>query len=196
MSIDASHSGEGGQIFLRKPLYLKLEEKMKSKKLVMFLAVALLTLTAVSALAQEKATPEEVYAKVREAAAYLAEKGDAALDEFNNPEGAWVWKDTYIFVYDCDEGICVANPNNRSLPGTKIEDIVDINGKPVGINLCEASKKPNGWWIDYMWKVVGSDDQKMKISYIYKAAGAKYTVGAGIYGPEGITVDDLNKELK
>lgn len=169
---------------------------MKRGKILTALILAFTLLFAISAAAQEKATPEEVFAKVKEAATYLAEKGDAALAEFNDPKGPWVWKDTYIFVYDCDKGICVANPNNTNIVGKKIEEIVDINGNPVGIPLCELSTKPNGGWMEYLWKAIGSDEQKTKISFIYKAPGAKYTVGAGIYGPEGVSVDELNKGLE
>jgi signal transduction histidine kinase len=80
--------------------------------------------------------------------------------------------------------------------GTKIEDIKDIEDYPVGNVLCETSKKPNGVWMEYMWKVIGTDEIKKKISYIYRAPGSAYTVGAGIYGPEGVTVEELNKKLE
>ena len=39
-------------------------------------------------------------------------------------------------------------------------------------------------------------ETKPKLTYIYRAPGAKYTVGAGIYSPEGVTADGLNAKLK
>ena len=169
---------------------------MKNKKALAILILISVSLIALPLFAQEKATPEDVFEKVMEAAAYLSEKGDAALSEFNDPDGPWVFKGTYIFVYDCTKGTCVANPNNKDIVGKKIEDIKDINNLPVGNILCETSEKPNGGWIEYMWKVIGTDDIKKKISFIYKAPGATYTVGAGIYAPEGITAEELNKKLE
>ena len=169
---------------------------MKNKKALAILILISVSLIALPLFAQEKATPEDVYEKVMEAAAYLSEKGDAALSEFNATDGQWVFKDTYIFVYDCDKGICAAIPSTINIVGKKIEDIKDINGLPVGNILCETSKKPNGGWMEYMWPVLGTDEIKKKISFIYRAPGATYTVGAGIYAPEGITVEELNKKLE
>ncbi len=162
---------------------------------VVIFAFLLITAAALPALAEEHATPDEVVAKVKEASDFLIKAGDAGLAEFCDPNGRWVFKDTYVFVYDCDKGECVGNIT-PGLVGKKIEDVIDVNGKPVGLELCEASKKPNGWWIEYIWPVKGTGALATKISYIYKAPGAKYTVCAGIYSPEGVTADQLNEKLK
>jgi cytochrome c len=162
---------------------------------IVIFAFLLITAAALPALSEEHATPDEVVAKVKEASAFLIEAGDAGLAEFCDPNGRWVFKDTYVFVYDCDKGECVGNIT-PGLVGKKIEDVIDVNGKPVGLELCEASKKPNGWWIEYIWPVKGTGALATKISYIYKAPGSKYTVCAGIYSPEGVTADQLNEKLK
>ena len=52
---------------------------------------------------QDHATPEEVVAKVREAARYLAETGEKGLARFKGKGSEYVWKDTYVFVSDCDK---------------------------------------------------------------------------------------------
>ena len=57
---------------------------------------------------QDHATPQEVVAKVREAANTLSKTRDLA--QFNQKEGPWVWKDTYIFVNDCHKKVVVAHP--------------------------------------------------------------------------------------
>ena len=71
------------------------------------LTVVLVTLVALGAssiaFAQDKATPEEVIAKVRQAAAALSKSGD--LEQFKQQQGPWVWKDTYVFVLDCDKKV-------------------------------------------------------------------------------------------
>jgi cytochrome c len=172
---------------------------MKKASLFVLLSVlaSLVALSAIPAIAQENVTPDEIVAKCKEAAAYLAEKGDAALPEFSDPNGHWAWKDTYVFVYDCATGVCVGNIT-PGVVGKKIEDITDANGKPVGVELCGIANdpaKPNGWWIEFVWRNNKTGEMKPKLSYIYRAPGAKYTVGAGIYSPEGITAADLNKKL-
>ncbi|MFA9387678.1 MAG: hypothetical protein ACERIE_06380, partial [Methyloceanibacter sp.] len=57
-------------------------------------------------------------AKVREAADYLAKKGRGGLEIFNKADSPFVWKDTYVFVFDCAAGITdlahpVASTRNR-----------------------------------------------------------------------------------
>src|SRR5690349_21016570 len=78
---------------------------MKTK----FLALAILTfLFSCCALAQEHATAQEVVEKVRAAADTLARSATSDLAQFNQKQGPWVWKDTYIFVFD--------SPRAPSLP--------------------------------------------------------------------------------
>jgi cytochrome c len=176
---------------------------MKKVSLFALLSVlaALASLMALPAFAEETVTPDEIVAKCKEASAYLLEKGDAAVSEFSDPNNTrWVWKDTYVFVYDCAVGECVGNIT-PGMVGKKIGDIatIDTEGKPVGLHLCEIAadaSKPNGWWIQFDWRNPKTGETKPKLSYIYRAPGAKYTVGAGIYSPAGITADDLNKKLK
>ena len=72
--------------------------------MIRYLTIAL-TLTAVlawlapQAAAGEAATPQDVIAKVKEAAAYLAKTGKSGLKTFDSTESPYVWKDTYVFVY-------------------------------------------------------------------------------------------------
>src|SRR6266852_6458810 len=81
--------------------------RMQNSKILVLLAVALLIVALSSvAVGQDKATAQEVVAKVREAASTLSKTGDVA--PFNQKQGPWVWKDTYIFVEDCDKKVLVA----------------------------------------------------------------------------------------
>ena len=62
------------------------------------------------ALAQEAASPAEVVAKVREAAALLGLQGAAGLATLQNRDGPFVFKDSYVFASDCGSGILLAHP--------------------------------------------------------------------------------------
>ena len=91
---------------------------MKNSKILVLLAVPLLIVALSSvAVGQDKATAQEVLAKVREAASTLSKTGDLA--QFNQKQGPWVWKDTYIFVVDCDKKLEVAHPIKPELVGTE-----------------------------------------------------------------------------
>jgi cytochrome c len=80
---------------------------MKSSKIIAGVALAFLNVAlSTVAVGQDHATAQEVIAKVREAASALSKTGDLA--QFNQKQGPWVWKDTYIFVQDCDKKIMAA----------------------------------------------------------------------------------------
>jgi cytochrome c len=75
---------------------------MNNSKILVVLAAAFLVVALSSvAVGQYKATAQEVVAKVREAASTLSKTNDVA--PFNQKQGPWVWKDTYIFVVDCNK---------------------------------------------------------------------------------------------
>ena len=52
--------------------------------------------------------------KVRDAASYLAEAGEAGLASFRGKGSAYVWKGSCVFVSDCDKGILLAHRPGRS----------------------------------------------------------------------------------
>jgi len=161
------------------------------------LAVGLAT-TAVAA-ADDGVTPEEVIAKVREAAAYLAKEGAAGLPAFEAEGSPFVWKDTYVFVYDCARDVIVAHPVPASR-GLSVTGLEGADGKPYGAALCAAAEKPGGSWGEYVWPkpVVGADgtlsytdDAFRKVAYMLAVEGQPYEVGAGIYN-DPMTLGELD----
>jgi cytochrome c len=76
---------------------------------------------------QDHATPEEVVAKVREAASTLSKTGD--LTPFTQKNGPWVWKDTYVFVNDCDKKVVAANIVRPDQVGQDFGTIKDTRGR-------------------------------------------------------------------
>ncbi len=81
--------------------------------------------------------------------------------------------------------------------GVKISGIMDKKDGtyPVGVNLCEVVKNPNGGWVEYFWNKLGSDVPVRKISYMLNVPGQPYEVGAGIYNSDK-TLDELNALTK
>ena len=59
---------------------------------------------------QEKAAAQEVVEKVQKAAKSLSQSGEAGLAQFDKKESPGVWKDTYVFVFDCAKGTIAAHP--------------------------------------------------------------------------------------
>src|ERR1035441_11037519 len=92
--------------------------------------VALLNLALCTvAVGQDKATTQEVETKVREAASTLSKTGEVA--QFNQKQSPWVWKDTYIFVEDCDKKVMAAHPMRPELVG---KDLTSIDRKSTRLN--------------------------------------------------------------
>jgi len=154
---------------------------MKNSKIVVVLGAAFLMGVLPSlAVSQDKATAQEVFAKVKEAANALSKTGDLA--QFNQKQSPWVWKDTYIFVEDCDKNVMAAHPLKPELVGQDSLSIKDTRGKSVlPQGWCDAAKKPSGVWIEYWWAKPGEKEGSRKLTYLLNAKGTPYVIAAGIY---------------
>ena len=160
-----------------------------------------LALVAPAALADDAATTQEVIAKVKEAAAYLAKEGKAGLATFDSADSPFVWKDAYVFVWDCVSDTVVAHPVTASR-GLTISELKDQTGKALGAPMCAAADRPGGGWVEYMWPKPaaqkGSDglaytgDPARKVTYMLDVTGQPYQVGAGIYD-DRLTIDELDR---
>ena len=166
------------------------------KKILAGVAVALASaaLCAV-AVGQDHATPQEVIAKVREAASTLSKGGDLA--QFNQKQGPWVWKDTYIFIQDCKKKIMAAHPIKAEMIGQDISSVKDAKtGKsiyPDSVAYCKmVQDSPSGTWGEYWWPKPGEKEPSRKITYHLSAKGTPYIVNAGVYDDKA-TVKELSK---
>ena len=159
------------------------------------IAVFTLTLIAVLAVhsqAQEKSTPAEVVKMTHNAVTFLTESGDAGLEEFDNKDGRWVWKDTYTFVMNCESGDMIAHPVSPHLKKKKLFGLSDVKGNLIFVELCEAAKNPKGSWAEYWWNQPGEKKPSRKITFIQQVPGTPYQVGTGIYD-ETASAEELKK---
>ena len=173
------------------------ENLPRARKKIIAVAVSALALVNVTlstvAVGQDNATPQEVVAKVREAASTLSKTGDLA--QFNQKQDPWVWKDTYIFVYDCNKMVEAAHPIKPELIGKDLGSVKGSNGKqlyPDPKRFCHAARTPSGAWAEYWWPKPGEKEGSRKISYGLSAKGTPYVVGAGIYDDKA-TIAELSK---
>lgn len=172
-----------------------LEKTVQANTITVAAAVLLLTTTPVAASDAERAGADEVVAKVRQAAALIEKEGDAAFITLKDPTSDYVWKDTYVFVVNCDADRVMANPAFPERVGGDIKQHADYSGKPYGLELCRTAAKAGGGWIEYFWLVPGGDTPKRKVSFVMSVPGAPYQVGAGIYDAT-VSVADLNRKLR
>lgn len=138
------------------------------------------------------ATAEEVVQKVNEAAQYLSQAGEAGLEKFRSRDSEYMWKDTYVFVINCEADEILANPAFPERQGEQIKAHTDAQGKPYGRELCEKAEQPRGGWVEYVWPKPGEQEPSRKVSYVRTVEGTPYQVGAGIYDGEA-TVEELER---
>jgi cytochrome c len=167
---------------------------MKSARVVVVHLLAALFVAALPAVAlgQDKATAQDVVAKVKQAAAALSKSGD--VTQFNKRPSPWIWADTYIFVLDCDKKTTAAHPMRPDLIGSPLASAKDVKGKnlyPNPASFCDDAKKPSGVWIEYSWMKPGDTTPSRKINYNLGAVGTPYVVVAGIFDDTAIA--DLSK---
>jgi cytochrome c len=169
---------------------------MQSSRIFALVVVALFSIAlSTVAVGQDHATAQEVIAKVREAASTLSKTGNVA--QFNEKQGPWVWKDTYIFIQDCDKKVMAAHPIKPEMIGQDITSVKDAKtGKsiyPDSTAYCKmVQDSPSGVWGDYWWPKPGATEPSRKITYHLSAKGTSYIVNAGIYS-DTATVKELSK---
>ena len=165
---------------------------MKKQRNLAVLAVALLIVALPSvAVGQNKATAQEVVAKVREAASTLSKTGDAA--QFQQKQGPWVWGDTYIFIQNCDKKVIAAQPISPERVGQDFMSMKDSKGKELfQKDFCDAARKPSGVWSEYWWPKPGQQEGSRKLTYSLGATGTPYVVSAGVYDDKA-TIAELSK---
>ena len=120
--------------------------------MTIILAVALSLCLAATAFA-DKATKGEIIAKVKEAATMITNKGqDAAFKEINNQKGKFVWKDTYVFVFDI-EGTLVARAFRQQGIGKNLTNWQDKSNPPKQPikEMVDLAKEKGEGWVDYMY---------------------------------------------
>jgi signal transduction histidine kinase len=171
---------------------------MRYEKILVGLGVALFVLGISSTAAgEEKATAQEIVSKVQQAANILAKSatapaGEASLTQFNQKDSPWVWKDTYIFVLDCSKNTIAAHPIKADLIGKDTTQMTDTKGNRFFGQLCAATQKPSGVWVEYWWPKPGEKEGSRKISYARQAGNTPFVVGAGIYDDKA-TIAELEK---
>ena len=153
------------------------------KKIYMIPVLAVLLCLPVSfASADESATKEECVVKCREAAAMINSKGvEKAAEIIGDPDGRFVWKDSYVFLMDLN-GKMIAHPFKPEL--TKKEHsllITDPTGKALFVHFVNLARSNEEGWVEYMWPKPLKNTPRKKQTYIYRVPDHDLFVGAGVY---------------
>lgn len=172
------------------------------------LAYALAFLAGIGGLASEQGKDKlsryfyedtkRLVAFVEDAADLVAQKGEAAFEQFGVPNSKWLKGQRYLFVYDAN-GKCVFHPIEPRLVGQDLIELKDLDGRPMVAMITEVAKRPEpdaSGWVFYLWEESWkSRVPEWKSSYIRKAVapgGGVYLVGSGSYNmkPEKIFLEE------
>ena len=134
-----------------------------------------------SGFAEEKATKGECVARCKIASQLIQKIGlEAALEKINDPKGPFIWKDTYVLVFE-DENCRILAHKRPRIIGFEAKDLKDVNGKLYFHEFLQVANTKGEGWVSYMYPKSRGATPEPKISYILKVPGEKVIVGAGIW---------------
>jgi len=139
---------------------------------------ALIGSSAAETRTQEHGTAEEARAMVAAAVALYDEIGrEAAFAAFEDPDGEFVNRDLYVFVFGPAREI-VAHGGNPELVGTPAASLVDLDGVRFGERFMDEATE-EGVWIDYHWLDPITGEDLDKSSWVVRHDG--HVFGVGVY---------------
>lgn len=139
------------------------------------LATLMLGLTG-TAFAQASGTADEAKALLEKAVAAIKVDEKKAIEEFNDPKGAFRDRDLYVF--------CAAAPTYNftahakpELRGTPLAALVDKTGKKLGEAIITTAAEGKIGEVDYMFPRPGGTEPVQKVTFVTKTGGEICGVG-------------------
>jgi cytochrome c len=158
--------------------FRKVIMRIVRRVVVLAACLAVVSLTSVSAK-PERVAPERAMALVSRAVTYLKDHGKSeAARAFNDPKGAFVEGELYIFVLDAN-GRYVAYGADPMLVGADVHDLVDAEGTPIVQQMIERTKGKPDAMIEYVWLNRPENKVEHKRSYVIREDD--WIIGAGYY---------------
>ncbi|MET3131596.1 cytochrome c [Oxalobacteraceae bacterium GrIS 1.11] len=133
------------------------------------------------ALAENRGNADEAVALVKKAVAFVKSNGkDKAFAEFSNPQGQFVDRNLYIFVYDLKgTSLAIGNGSSAKMVGKNLLDMRDADGNYLIKGLLAVANTKGSGWFDYKWPNPVTKTVELKSSYVEKLDDIM--IGCGIY---------------
>jgi cytochrome c len=147
-------------------------------KRVAVLLSSLLAFSSLSFAAGERGTPDEAKALVKKAISHFKANGkDKTMAALNDPKGAFIDRDLYVFVHD-DKGIYYAIAPKPAFIGKDMTSVRDANGKFIVQEQLDVLKKQDSMWQEYDWQNPTNGKIEHKKTYCEKTGGFHFCSGA------------------
>lgn len=128
--------------------------------------------------AGERGTPDEAKALVKKAIAHFKTSGqDKTMAALNDPKGAFIDRDLYVFVHD-DEGVYYAIAPKPAFIGKNMSEVKDANGKYIVKEQMEKLKTADSMWQEYDWQNPVTGKIEHKKTYCEKSGKLQFCAGA------------------
>jgi len=114
------------------------------------------------------------------ASAQIKSQGMArALASFNDPRGAFVRDDLYVFAVNLKSGKFEAHGMNPKWTGTDAHDLRDVEGHALIKEMLELARTKGEGTVDYVWRNPVTNAVEKKRTFIRRENGS--LIGVGFY---------------
>ena len=128
--------------------------------------------------AGERGAPEEAKSLVKKAIVHFKAQGqEKSMAALNDPKGAFIDRDLYVFVHD-EEGIYYAIAPKPAFIGKNMSEVKDANGKYIVKEQIEKLKTADSMWQEYDWQNPVSGKIEHKKTYCEKVGKMQFCSGA------------------
>jgi len=153
-------------------------KKLILKLLPSFIAASL----SFPCFSEEQATQKEAVALVKKGIEFYKKYGkEKALAAYSDPNGEFVKRELYFFVYSINsDGIVLAHGQNQKMIGMHLLDMRDAKGKFMIREMNKIANTPEGkGWSSYYWPNSVTKKVEAKTSYVERVGDI--WIGCGIY---------------
>lgn len=124
------------------------------------------------------ATAADAQKLLGEAATLASQKGMAgAAAAFNDPKGAFVHDDLYVFAVNLDSGKFEAHGVNPAWTGTDARELRDVEGHALIQEMIDLARNKGEGAVDYVWRNPVTNSVERKRSFVRRVGNSLLGVG-------------------
>ncbi|OWW18105.1 cache domain-containing protein [Noviherbaspirillum denitrificans] len=130
-----------------------------------------------------RSTEEEAQGMLDKAVAQMKKSGaTASYRKFNDPKGAFIRGDLYVFAIGLEDGKYRASGAAPRLVGKNVRDMRDAEGKPLVQEMIALVKEKGSGTVDYVWRNPATNAVEPKHSLVQRVNDV--VVGVGYYSKQ------------
>jgi cytochrome c len=130
-----------------------------------------------------RSSEEEAQSMLDKAVTQMKKSGaSAAYRKFNDPKGAFIRGDLYVFAIGIEDGKYRASGAAPHLVGKDVHDMRDAEGKPLVQEMIALVKEKGSGTVDYVWRNPATNAVEPKHSLVQRVNDV--VVGVGYYSKQ------------